>query len=156
MDNATLNQHRDRLLEALAELEANIETPFVPGELERWINDVHGAFQRLRPLLDHQISDVHPQQYDEIREEDEELFRRVDQMRQEDADIIETASQLSEEIPKLQTAAANVEPDEAKLRTAFDGFVESVLDFIIRVRTQEQALRTWLMEAFTRDRGDVD
>lgn len=75
-------------------------------------------------MLEHQVRSIHPQQYDEIRE-DEGLSRRVDQMRQEDAAIIETAGQLGEEIPRFQTAAASVEPDEAKLRTAFDAFVES-------------------------------
>lgn len=156
MDSSSANEHRDRLLATLAELEASVETPCIPGELEQWIDAVDDAFQRLKPFLDRQIATFHPQQFDDIGEEDEELFRRVEQMREEDASIDRQAARLGERMTKLKTAAANIEPDEAKLRTAFEGFVEAALDWIIQVRTQEQAIRTWLLEAFTRDRGDVD
>jgi hypothetical protein len=156
IDDESVREQRDSLLEALAELEADIETPCVPGELEGWIGAANDAFQRVQPLLDRQIHTVHPQQFSEISEEDEELLRRVEQMRQEDAGIAEAAGELREQIQKLETAAANIEPDEARFRTAFDDFVQAGLKWIIRVRTQEQAIRTWLMEAFTRDRGPVD
>lgn len=156
MDHESAEQQRDSLLEVLAELEANVESPCVPGELERWFGDVDDAFQRLWPLFDHQIHTVHPQEFSEISAEDEELSRRVEQMRQEDAAIAQAAVRLQTRIESFETAAANIEPDEAKFRTALEDFVKAILEWIIRVRTQEHAIRTWLMEAFTRDRGSGD
>lgn len=156
MERTSVDEQRDKLLEALADLEASVETPFVPGELEPWIAAVDEAFQHLRPRLDWSSTHVHPQQFDEIDHEDPELMRRVDQMRQEDAAIKEAARQLAEQIPKLETVVSAIEPDEAGMTAVMDEFVQAMLNLIVRVRTQEQAVRTWLMEAFDRDLGAVD
>jgi hypothetical protein len=156
MENKAVDDERDTFLASLANLEADVETPCVPGELEGWISDIDDALQRLRPLLERQIGVIHPRQFADIGAEDEELLRRVELMRLEDASIEVEARRLGEQIRILKTAATNIEPDEAKLRVAFDTFVEAGIAWIIRVRTQEQAIRTWFMEAFNRDRGDVD
>jgi hypothetical protein len=34
--------------------------------------------------------------------------------------------------------------------------IDAGLKLVIRVRTQEQAIRTWFLEAFDRDRGTAD
>ena len=156
MKSESINLQRDRLFEALASLEQAVESPCVPGELERWIDAVDVAFKRLRPMVKEQIVRVHPQQFAEIRDEDEEMHRRVELMRQEDATLREAFEQLDRDIAGLKRSAENLEPDEARLRDAFGAFVQETIDCIVRTRTQEEAIRTWMMEAFTRDRGAVD
>lgn len=148
--------NQQRLHAALDELEASVETPFVPGEFERWIAEVESAWTHLQPDLDWLLAKRHPEDYAEIGEEDPELIPRVEQMRQEDAEIEQQAAILQRQIPPLQSAIAHVEPDEAQLKPQLDELVRSVLSLIIRIRKQEQAVRTWLGEAFNRDRGTVD
>ncbi|REJ74260.1 MAG: hypothetical protein DWQ34_23980 [Planctomycetota bacterium] len=156
MEGESINLQRDRLFQALAQFEATVEAPCVPGDLEGWFEAVDVAFQRLRPMVVEQVERIHPQQFSAIGQEDEELFRRVERMQQEDAALRKEFDQLGDDIATLERSAENLEPDEAKLREAFDGFVDKAIQCIIRVRTQEEAVRTWLMESFTRDRGAVD
>lgn len=150
------DQQHDQLFDALAGFEAAVETPCVPGELERWIDAVDVSFERLRPRVKERIERVHPQQFAEIGSEDAELFRRVDRLRLEDGALRDLIQHVGDQISKLKTAAANIEPDEAKLRDAVNAFIQEAIDFVIRMRTQTHAVRTWLMESLTRDRGAVD
>jgi hypothetical protein len=152
----TPHDEQQRLHEALAALEASVETPFVPGEFERWMSEVESAWKKLRTCLDWLIATRHPQDFAEIRQEDLELSPRVEQMRQEDAEIQQQAETLGQQIPPLQAAVAHVEPDEARLAPRLEALARDALNFVIRVRKQEQAVRTWLGEAFNRDRGTVD
>jgi hypothetical protein len=152
----SLYDEQQRLHEALGKLEASVETPFVPGEFERWIAEVESAWRNLQPGMELLITTRHPQDYAEIRQEDLELIPRVEQMRQEDAEIQRQADLLERQIPRLTAAVAHVEPDEGRLTPRLDAFAHDALSLIIRVRKQEQAVRTWLGEAFNRDRGTVD
>ena len=140
----------------LAALEAAIETPFIPGELGRWIDDVRQAYGGVRPLVLSQLKSAHPDQFETIEAEDPGLLHRVEHLKQEDEAIAGDVDHFDRQISQLEEAVANVESDEAKLRTAFDGFVKDMLVFIIRARKQEQSIRTWLFEALHRDRGTVD
>lgn len=150
-----LQQHQE-LSAALEELEACVETPLIPGEFERWIDEVDAAWTRLQPSLNSALTAQHPADYAEIGEEDQELIRRVEEMRQEDVEIAQEAANLGRHLPKLKSAIARGEPDEARLTPLIDTFIGSALGLIIRIRKQEQAVRTWLGEAFNRDRGTVD
>ena len=144
------------LLEALDNLEACVETPFVPGELERWIGSVDDAWQPIPVLLARLASSHHPDQFAKMRDEDDGLIRRIELMREEDQKLDKLSDEFGQRIPQLETAIANIEPDEALLNPALDAFVDEALNLIIRIRTQEQTVRTWLLEAFNRDRGTVD
>lgn len=144
------------LHDVLEQLEASVETPFVPGEMEGWMTAVKNRWQQLLPLVHWVTTERHPQQYAQIRKEDEGLAQRVAQMREEDSEIQRAAAELDQQLPKLQSGISSIEPDEAKLKPALDSFVTDMLNLIIRIRTQEQSVRTWLQEAYVRDRGTVD
>jgi len=141
---------------ALEKLEMSVETPLVPGEMERWIGAVSECWQTLVPLLQPLITEQHLAQFQEIRQEDPGLTHRVESMRADDEGIKQAAEELSRQIDQLKRDIRKGEPDEASLTSGLKPFVGDVLRFIIRVRMQEQAVRTWLQEAFMRDRGTVD
>lgn len=154
---ADVQEERQQALhDALETFETSLETPFVPGELERWISEVDRAWLGLKPELSWLLTTKHPEEYAEIGEEDQELFQRVEQMRAEDAAIEQRIEETARQIPALASAIDRVEPDEDKLAVALENFVEKSLDLVIRIRKQEQSVRVWLLEAFTRDRGTVD
>lgn len=152
---SSLESGAESLAETLAALEGAVATPFVPGELESWIGSVEDAFQRLKPLLP-ELFDSHQAQFQEIRNEDPGLHQRVDQMRETDREIGAAADELQRRIPTLQQIVTNLEPDEAQLMSTMNSFVDECFAFIIAIRKQERAVRTWLLEALNRDRGDVD
>ncbi|MCA9111872.1 MAG: hypothetical protein KDA52_18105 [Planctomycetaceae bacterium] len=155
MNERIAAQHQE-LHQALEFFEASVESPFVPGEIERWIAAVELAWNRLLPTLNWLITVRHPDEFAEIRQEDQELIRRVQQMRQEDAAIDSAAVELEQRISLIETAISNIEPDEVQVRTTLENFVDDAIGLIIRIRKQELAVRTWLLEALNRDRGTVD
>lgn len=155
-DQQPIEQKQQALHAALDKLEASVETPLVPGEAERWIESVEADYQVARSCVLDAIGERHPEQYTTIWQEDEGLARRIEQLREEDTAIREAAESLGRHVSGMKSAIAKVEPDEAKLQSALEALVAEALRFIIRVRTLEQAIRTWVMEAFNRDRGTVD
>jgi len=152
----TSEQSQRDLHTALDALETSLETPFVPGELERWMNAVQTAFNEARPLVQQRIETDHPQQLADIEGQDPELTNRVEGLKQEDRHLLEELDKLAGWIDEFAIKVPEVEPDEARMREELNNLVHAGLEFIIRVRTQETALRTWLQEAIERDRGPVD
>lgn len=144
------------LTEALAKLETCFETPFVPGDLESWAHNARESLGRVDPLLRRQIRDVHAPQLKAIGSEDPELLARVDQLRAGDEQCLAKLEALQRTFETLDELASDIEPDETKLKTQLDELVKDGLAFVIHVRKQIVALRTWLQEAFDRDRGTVD
>lgn len=152
-----LMQHReDEFRRALEAFEMAVETPFVPGELERWIASVDECLQRLTPLLEDRLNRIHQQEFAEISQEDPGLQSRVDALRQQDRENLEQAAHFEELIPRIKLAIDRVEPDEARVIAMLEDFVEDALHFVIEARRQEVAIRTWFVEAFERDRGTID
>lgn len=141
---------------ALSMLEACLETPFVPGELESWVHGARSAINRVGPLLRRQIDEVHAPQLKQIAVEDPGLLSRADDLREGDVQSLAKLEELSRTFETLDTIVAQIEPDETKLKAQLADVVKDGLTFVIHVRTQEVALRTWLQEAFDRDRGTVD
>lgn len=142
--------------EVLDGLEQQLETPVVPGELESWTGEAQLAMARLAHALRHRVEDVHDEQLAEIAAEDAELVIRVEALRGEDEALLEEVDRLRSRAAKLNEAAPRAEPNERRLGRGVDAFVEEALAFVIRVRKQEVALRTWYQEAFQRDRGVAD
>jgi hypothetical protein len=56
----------------------------------------------------------------------------------------------------LKGTADLIEPDERLAADAHAALIEKGLQLVIAARTQEEAISTWYVEAFARDRGDVD
>jgi septal ring factor EnvC (AmiA/AmiB activator) len=157
MTDLSREQEREHALQrALDSLEACAGTPFVPGEMVAWLRATDHALERLYPLVSRQISQVHSAQYAEISQEDPELLRQVEILQQEDQAILEQLSSAQSRMELLRPLVQRVEPDEKRAESAMAEFAQTLLDLVQRLRKQEVALRTWLVEAFTRDRGAVD
>jgi hypothetical protein len=149
-------QYEDDFLRSLAKLETCLETPRVAGELPSWAAAVQEGFADVGSMLSRQLDSLHAEEYAEIVEEDSGLFARVEQLKKEDCGITEQFADLCRRAERLAEIAWRVEPDEGQVREDVSRLVELGLSFVIRVRTQETAITTWLVEAFDRDRGTVD
>jgi hypothetical protein len=144
------------LAEALGALETALETPMVPGELDGWAGALRDAAENLQPLLGRRITTAHRESFSQIEATDPELIRRVENLKTEDERIQRDFQALSDRIADLAARAPDAEPDEGTLDQQVSELVDEGLAFVIRLRKQEVALRTWLVEAFQRDRGPVD
>jgi hypothetical protein len=149
-------QYETELRQALRQLELSLETPVVAGELPDWATAVQDSLACVGVLLTRQIEILHADEFAEIVEEDSGLLTRVDRLTKEDGQVAEQFAELSQRAARLTESAWGVEPDEGQLRPDVERLVDSGLSFVTRVRKQETAITTWLLEAFDRDRGTVD
>jgi len=153
---------QEEFMGALEELEQCLEMPFVPGELRNWLSQTEAALEQLTPELQVQTEHVHREEFAAIAEEDPELLRHVEEMRDEDQVILERRNQIADRLSEFQAFVerSNSDEDENSAETALkddlEQFVAEALEWVIRIRKQEVAVRTWLVEAYTRDRGTVD
>jgi len=148
--------HEERFRTALERLETAAATPAVPGEMPMWLDEVEQAYEELQQTLDRQVRSSHTSQLTSIRQEDPEMFRHVEQLQKEDAEIVAAVQSAVARLPILKPMVERVEPDEKRVERALAEFGEQAMQLVLRIRKQELALRTWLQEAFTRDRGPVD
>jgi hypothetical protein len=146
----------DEFRRALEHLETVAGTPIVSGEMERWLEEVDGAFTQCRAALETRVRQSHAPQLVSIKREDPEMLRHVELLQKEDAQILETIAALAARADVLKPMVRRIEPDEKRAETALTELGEQAVQLVVRIRKQEVALRTWLQEAFTRDRGVVD
>ena len=152
-----MNPHEDHegsratLRPALDRLEACLETPFVPGELEVWFDAVASALAELGPILRRQISRQHRVQFRQIVREAPALHRSVEQLERQDGDVVETYEGLTSRAARLAAETVAAEPDEALVVQEAARFADEGLWFVVRVRKQETAIRTWFGEALNRE-----
>lgn len=140
----------------LERLEIAAGTPLVPGEMESWLQELDVAFAETRSAFAEQRRQSHAPQLGSIKREDPEMFRHVEQLQQEDAAIAESIEALQARAGVLKPMVHRIEPDEKRAELALTELGEQGVQLVARIRKQEVALRTWLQEAFTRDRGVVD
>lgn len=146
----------DAMRNALEHFEVCVETPFIPGELERLSDATASALRDLRTALEAHYRRVHASDFGRMSEEDDESLPRIEELKREDQAILEEAAKLEAWIAALLPRVRAVTPDELRVRDQLADFMKRSLEFVMRVRKQEVAVRTWLGEAFTRDRGTVD
>ena len=147
--------HQDQLGRTLEIFEESADTPFVPGELENWLKETQEALYQLIPVLQEQTQSIHADEFAEIAEEDPGLLSRVEDMREEDRAIMEQKDKLADWLHDLQARLSHG-ASETDLKGDLDAFVSAALELVMRTRKQEVTVRTWLVEAFDRDRGTVD
>ena len=140
----------------LEKLEVAAGTPQVSGEMESWLNGFAGALAEVQPAMEQRIRESHRPQFKTINREDLEMFRSVEKLQQEDSWIMETIQKMRDRAEVLRPMVHRIEPDEKRAEAALAELSEQGVQFVSRVRKQEIALRSWLQEAFTRDRGVVD
>lgn len=144
------------LRDGLDALERCCATPVVPGELVTWLETVEAELTDLETSLRRQIGSRHRGQFEQIVREDTSLQRPVDHLQREDLDLAESFDSLKRRATTLVERASAIEPDEAAMSEDIDRFAHDALWFVIRVRKQDTAIRTWLGEAVRRERGAGD
>ena len=145
---------KQMLEEDLQRMERQLETPIIPGELRMWLENVCQMCSELCPVLRQQIAQAHPLQYKQIKRDGDNLLRRVEQMQKEDSDILAELAVMERAVSQICQMVEKAEPNEARYEEHVKSFTHDALQFIIRVRTQERAIETWVQEAEFRDNGD--
>jgi benzoyl-CoA reductase/2-hydroxyglutaryl-CoA dehydratase subunit BcrC/BadD/HgdB len=140
----------------LFHLELCLETPVVPGELPSWSAATRQAAEALAEALQNEIHENHPDDFAEISNQDPDLLRQVEQLRAEDTKLLQQYEEFAGKISRFRERAERAEPHESKLDEQLSEIVEEGLALVIRIRTQQQAISTWLMESFQRDTGVAD
>jgi adenylyl- and sulfurtransferase ThiI len=144
------------LHDALEAFEASLATPVVSGELAVWSDLVRAAWNSLLPLVFKQATELNPKLYDEITNQDPELFAQIDKLKAEDAALTECCLGLNQTVERVAKLAPLIEPDERKFSEQITKLQKEGAEFVIRVRKQQVAVQTWYQEAFNRDRGVAD
>jgi len=140
----------------IEQLETAADTPVVSGDMESWLQSMDDALNRTQAAVRANTLQMHAPQLATIRREDQEMLRRVEELQREDTRIAEDITALRARIPVLKAMVERIEPDEKRAETAVADLSALAVQLVARIRKQETALRTWLQEAFTRDRGVVD
>lgn len=146
----------NKFLTALAQFEKCLETPVVPGELPTWLQSTRKTGDEVGQLLKYEINEKHDPMLREMFREDPELARRVEELKAKDKDLLSQWDGLHHDLDRLYEMAEQAEPHEEKLDEHIERFTTEALKFVIDARKQDNALTTWYMEAFTRDRGIAD
>ena len=144
------------LARQLADLEACLGTPLVPGELVTWFENAAALLGTLQPLVRRRATDGHLAKFAQIVREDPALQRSVERLGAEDEALGRTLYALKTRADRFAAKAAAIEPDEALMTQEWTRFVDEGLWFVVGLRKQETAIRTWLGEAQNRVRGAGD
>ena len=84
------------------------------------------------------------------------MFRQVALLKKEDQNILRSLESLAERTRNLMVKAPVLEPNEAQVHDEVSALIKDGLAFIVQCQRQEIAIRTWLQEAFLRERGVAD
>jgi hypothetical protein len=147
---------KNELQTALQLFETCLETPLVPGELGSWAEQLTSACCCAKEQWIQASQVEHPDQFKQIGKEDPEMSTRVQNMQEEDMAIACQFDAVCQDVANFHDRSPTMEGDEARFKPAMQDLVEAGLKLVIRIRTQEQAIRTWFLEAFDRDRGNAD
>lgn len=140
---------------AIDQLETNLVTPIMPGEMASWAEQVHSAWTEAATQIQYHVRHLHPQQLEAIAQQDPELLPRVELLKAEDMAIEEQFATLNQAVTQTTEHASKLEPDEEKAQKHIQLLIDDGLSFIARVRKQTVAVQTWYVEAFNRDNGAV-
>jgi hypothetical protein len=152
----SVQELQHELRDALTKLETALGTPVLAGELTDWVQSVRKELGKCVNTLCGALAQAHGQQYADILQQDLEMARQVEQLKQEDAAILEDVKRFGEELDCLAVVAKAVGRHESQAQEMTDRTVQSGLMLVARIRKQETAITTWLVEAYQRDRGIVD
>jgi hypothetical protein len=141
---------------ALTAFETSLSTPIISGELAAWVGEAQKAWEEASAQIHFNVKHVHPRQFEEMAEEDPELLPKIEMLKAEDAAIEQERQRIGVMVARDAQHVPKLEPDEAKAQKHVQMLIDEGLAFIARVRKQEVAIQTWLVEAFNRDRGAGD
>jgi len=149
-------ESNSELIDAVEQLEVSLEAPVVPGDMVSWATNVRQACEKLQPILDEQIREVHPRTIKQIAAEDPELSARAVNLKNEDEESLRQFERLWTWVSRLPKRVSEVEPDEGVMEDELKELIDEGLKFVLHVRRQETAIKTWMNESLFRDRGPVD
>lgn len=151
--------YREALWKSLERLEIALDTPFVPGDLENWLDEARAAAEAVQGSLVPQLAEVHPAEFQQIEAEDPGLSSRVEEMRAGDKAILDSFERFRgqlDRLAKIDSPERNESEVEARFKDELDELVNRGLAMVVQARKQEVSVRTWMMESVDRDRGTVD
>jgi hypothetical protein len=140
---------------ALEAIETLFAAPMVPGEHVAWTEELTSKWESLEPQIRQHLG-AHEQQYKQMLEVDQEIFKRVELLRQEDQAIAAELDGIDELVERLRIKTPVAVPNEARTDKEREALTNRGLAFVVRLRKQEVAIDTWFSEAFNRDRGPGD
>jgi hypothetical protein len=149
-------EFKEPLTDPLRRLETALDTPPVPGELRTWATTLRKTFAGTTHEILEQIEHVHPEQFVEIEQQNSELLARVTALREEDRKNRDWCRSLESQFADLEANAVRAGADEKQAMDQQQKLLEEGLRFVMNVRRQEMAIRTWIEEAFDRDTGLAD
>jgi seryl-tRNA synthetase len=147
---------KEPLTDPLRRLETALDTPPVPGELRTWAGTLRKTFDETSQDILRQIDTVHRDQFQEIESQNSELLARVEHLREEDHKNREWCRSLAVQFAELESNAVRAGADEKQVMEQQQKLLDEGLRFVMNVRRQETAIRTWTEEAFDRDTGFGD
>jgi seryl-tRNA synthetase len=147
---------KEPLTDTLQRLETALGTPPVQGELRTWATTLRKTFEETTRDILKQIETVHPAQFQEIEEQNSELLARVENLRDEDRKHQDWCRTLAAQFTDLEANAIRAGADEKQVIDQQQKLLDEGLRFVMNVRRQETAIRTWTEEAFDRDTGNAD
>ena len=150
-----LREREQRCEELLAILEERFAAPAEGPDSAQWIEQAAAALEALRPALQHARNE-HRGALAQIAEEDLGLQPRIDEMQAAEGLLEQKEGELTGQFAALKQRLANGDADQPALTTDMKRIAEEGLEWVSKVRAQDLAVRTWLTEALTRDRGVVD
>ncbi len=147
-------QSRTKTLhDALEAFETSLEMPWVPGELEEWLESAQESFVALQKLWEEHRREVHSGEFESI-ESDPNQAARVERLKREDQRLKADFAQLAATLERLPARVSEAETDEESARDQLESLSEQGIALVIRARKQELAAHTWLLEALDRDLGE--
>jgi hypothetical protein len=150
-----MNPHNPdcQLRNALEHFETTLVAPIVGGEFQDWMSRVMSTWTELSTQINYHADQLHPSQFHEIEQADPEMLPRVELLKTEDDAIEQQRDQFNHLVKRLSEVAPKVESDEKRVENPAALLSAHGIALVTRVRTQEVALQTWFVEAFSRDRG---
>jgi DNA repair exonuclease SbcCD ATPase subunit len=142
--------------EAIQSFESQFATPVVPGELMAWTALAKESVTELKSAFELRRRTYCRPQLEEIERQDPELLSRVQHMREACDELAARFEQLQRILDAITTPTDKVQDRESKMHTAIEKAVDDGLELAIEVRKHDKEVATWFVEAFQRDRGDVD
>jgi hypothetical protein len=141
---------------SLGQLETQLETPVVPGELASWARRTLAALEDTCQVWQREVESAHRDLFQQIQEEDPVLEPQILHLRQKDEQNRLELKSVQDLAAQLADSAARNEPHERLLKGWVDQLTDRGLRLVISLRKQEVELTTWYAEALNRDRGVAD
>lgn len=147
----------DRVLqETLANLEAALLAPPIPGEMGHWARGVKQSAATLATDWARELHSILYPQHEEISRTDAEMAACVEKLRQQEEELAANLVRFHEALHHLEEAAAHVDWHEARLAPLQKVVENDGLQLILKMKKQQATSATWLAEALYRDRGVKD